>query len=185
MKQEQAELLEKQKELQTAAEEKDRLKAEQEQAKAQLLEKRKREEDLSGVDAVLARVQQNETRAQEQIMAIRGCREKVQESEKKTGLLAAELEGLTQQDTELASRMEATTVFLKERQDAAFAEEEYRRARTEFRSCCENGRQRRRNGKKSRKRIEKVWKSEMMCGKRVRNWNSCFWMRRRESWQKI
>ena len=111
MKQEQAELLEKQKELQTAAEEKDRLKAEQEQAKAQLLEKRKREEDLSGVDAVLARVQQNETRAQEQIMAIRGCREKVQESEKKTGLLAAELEGLTQQDTELASRMEATTVF--------------------------------------------------------------------------
>ena len=132
MKQEQAELLEKQKELQTAAEEKDRLKAEQEQAKAQLLEKRKREEDLSGVDAVLARVQQNETRAQEQIMAIRGCREKVQESEKKTGLLAAELEGLTQQDTELASRMEATTVFLKERQDAAFAEEEYRRARTEF-----------------------------------------------------
>ena len=99
MKQEQAELLEKQKELQTAAEEKDRLKAEQEQAKAQLLEKRKREEDLSGVDAVLARVQQNETRAQEQIMAIRGCREKVQESEKKTGLLAAELEGLTQQDT--------------------------------------------------------------------------------------
>ena len=52
MKQEQAELLEKQKELQTAAEEKDRLKAEQEQAKAQLLEKRKREEDLSGVDAV-------------------------------------------------------------------------------------------------------------------------------------
>ena len=69
---EQAELLEKQKELQTAAEEKDRLKAEQEQAKAQLLEKRKREEDLSGVDAVLARVQQNETRAQEQIMAIRG-----------------------------------------------------------------------------------------------------------------
>ena len=65
-------------------------------------------------------------------MAIRGCREKVQESEKKTGLLAAELEGLTQQDTELASRMEATTVFLKERQDAAFAEEEYRRARTEF-----------------------------------------------------
>ena len=103
-----------------------------EQAKAQLLEKRKREEDLSGVDAVLARVQQNETRAQEQIMAIRGCREKVQESEKKTGLLAAELEGLTQQDTELASRMEATTVFLKERQDAAFAEEEYRRARTEF-----------------------------------------------------
>ncbi|MFQ9260926.1 MAG: hypothetical protein ACLR4M_12620 [Blautia sp.] len=28
--------------------------------------------------------------------------------------------------------MEATTVFLKERQDAAFAEEEYRRARTEF-----------------------------------------------------
>ena len=132
MKQEQAELLEKQKELQTAAEEKDRLKAEQEQAKAQLLEKRKREEDLSGVDAVLARVQQNETRAQEQIMAIRGCREKVQESEKKTGLLAAEREGLTQQDTELASRMEATTVFLKERQDAAFAEEEYRRARTEF-----------------------------------------------------
>lgn len=127
MKQEQAELLEKQKELQTAAEEKDRLKAEQEQAKAQLLEKRKREEDLSGVDAVLARVQQNETRAQEQIMAIRGCREKVQESEKKTGLLAAELEGLTQQDTDLASRMEATTVFLKERQDAAFAEEEYRR----------------------------------------------------------
>ena len=60
-------------------------------------------------------------------MAIRGCREKVQESEKKTGLLAAELEGLTQQDTELASRMEATTVFLKERQDAAFAEEEYHR----------------------------------------------------------
>ena len=132
MKQEQAELLEKQKELQTAAEEKERLKAEQEQAKAQLLEKRKREEDLSGVDAVLARVQQNEMRAQEQIMAIRGCREKVQESEKKTGLLAAELEGLTQQDTELASRMEATTAFLKERQDAAFAEEEYRRARTEF-----------------------------------------------------
>lgn len=185
MKQEQAELLEKQKELQTAAEEKDRLKAEQEQAKAQLLEKRKREEDLSGVDAVLARVQQNETRAQEQIMAIRGCREKVQESEKKTGLLAAELEGLTQQDTELASRMEATTVFLKERQDAAFAEEEYRRARTEFSQLLRNGRQRRRNGKKSRKRIEKVWKSEMMCGKRVRNWNSCFWMRRRESWQKI
>ena len=132
MKQEKEELLERRKELQTAAEEKEGLRTEQEQAKAQLLEKRKREEDLSGVDAVLARVQQNETRAQEQIMAIRGCREKVQESEKKTGLLAAELEGLTQQDTDLASRMEATTVFLKERQDAAFAEEEYRRARTEF-----------------------------------------------------
>ncbi len=46
---------------------------------------------------------------------------KVQESGEEDGLLAAELEGLTQQDTELASRMEATTVFLKERQDAAFA----------------------------------------------------------------
>ena len=107
-------------------------------------EKAQKEKKLAGLVPEEAEKQQKSERAereasickeleaQEQIMAIRGCREKVQESEKKTGLLAAELEGLTQQDTELASRMEATTVFLKERQDAAFAEEEYRRARTEF-----------------------------------------------------
>ena len=67
MKQEKEELLERRKELQTAAEEKEGLRTEQEQAKAQITEQKEQEEALSGTETLLARAEQKETQVRERL----------------------------------------------------------------------------------------------------------------------
>ncbi len=132
MKLEKEELCKKQKELQTAGQAKERLKAEQEQAKAQILQRKKQEETLSGTEALLARVEQREEQVQERLKAVVSYRGSVLAADQKAALLTVELQNLQKQEHDLTSQMETTAEQLAERGNAALKEEKSRQARMEF-----------------------------------------------------
>ena len=138
MKQEKEELLERRKELQTAAEEKEGLRTEQEQAKAQITEQKEQEEALSGTETLLARAEQKETQVQERLETMTSYREAVLAANQKAAVLTEELKHLQEQENALSVQMETTAVRLAERQDAALQEEKWRQAGKEFSQLLRN-----------------------------------------------
>ena len=138
MKQEKEELLERRKELQTAAEEKEGLRTEQEQAKAQITEQKEQEEALSGTETLLARAEQKETQVRERLETMTSYREAVLAANQKAAVLTEELKHLQEQENALSVQMETTAVRLAERQDAALQEEKWRQAGKEFSQLLRN-----------------------------------------------
>lgn len=138
MKQEKEELLERRKELQTAAEEKEGLRTEQEQAKAQITEQKEQEEALSGTETLLARAEQKETQVRERLETMTSYREAVLVANQKAAVLTEELKHLQEQENALSVQMETTAVRLAERQDAALQEEKWRQAGKEFSQLLRN-----------------------------------------------
>ena len=138
MKQEKEELLERRKELQTAAEEKEGLRTEQEQAKAQITEQKEQEEALSGTETLLARAEQKETQVRERLETMTSYREAVLAADQKAAVLTEELKHLQEQENALSLQMETTAVRLAERQDATLQEEKWRQAGKEFSQLLRN-----------------------------------------------
>ena len=138
MKQEKEELLERRKELQTAAEEKEGLRMEQEQAKEQITEQKEQGEALSGTETLLARAEQKETQVRERLETMTSYREAVLAANQKAAVLTEELKHLQEQENALSVQMETTAVRLAERQDAALQEEKWRQAGKEFSQLLRN-----------------------------------------------